>query len=104
MAFIGQSSPDIRNKLQRVEGLQDYTLEDLMKEAEKIINKRETPEEREERLRKIQEEREDRLRKEQEEKEEKCDKKCSRELSKILATVVQPRAESGRRDRQGDNR
>ena len=43
-----------------------------MREAEKIYNKRETPEEREERLRKLQEEREeDRLRREQEEKEEK---------------------------------
>ena len=33
-----------------------------MREAEKIYNKRETLEEREERLRKLQEEREDRLR------------------------------------------
>lgn len=40
MAFIWQSAPDIRNKLQRLEGLQDYTLQDLMKEAEKIFNKR----------------------------------------------------------------
>ena len=52
MAFIGQSAPD---KLQRLEGLQDYSLQDLMREAEKIYNKRETPEEREERLRKLQE-------------------------------------------------
>ena len=42
-----------------------------MREAEKICIKRETPEEREERLRKLQEEREDRLSQEQEEKEEK---------------------------------
>ena len=55
MAFIGQSAPDIRNKLQRLEGLQVYSLQDLMREAEKIY--RETPEEREERLRKLQEER-----------------------------------------------
>ena len=97
MAFIGQSAPDIRNKLQRLEGLQDYSLQDLMREAEKIYNKRETPEEREERLRKLQEEREDRLRREQEEKE-KRDRKHNRELSKILATVVQPRSESGKRE------
>ena len=71
MAFIGQSAPDIRNKLQRLEGLQDCSLQDLMREAEKIYNKRETPEERGERLRKLQEEREDRLRREQEEKEKK---------------------------------
>ena len=45
MAFIGQSAPDIRNKLQRLEGLQDYSLQDVMREAEKkIYNKRETPE------------------------------------------------------------
>ncbi|XP_065772805.1 uncharacterized protein [Muntiacus reevesi] len=74
-AFIGQSAPDIRNKLQKLEGLQDYSLQDLMREAEKIYNKRETPEERAERLRKVQEEREDRLRKEQEEKEEKREKR-----------------------------
>ena len=104
MAFIGQSAPDIRNKLQRLEGLQDYSLQDLMREAEKIYNKRETPEEREERLRKLQEEREDRLRREQEEKEEKRDRKRNRELSKILATVVQPRSESGKKERPGDNR
>ena len=103
MAFIGQSAPDIRNKLQRLEGLQDYSLQDLMREAEKIYNKRETPEEREERLRKLQEEREDRLRREQEEKE-KRDRKRNRELSKILATVVQPRSESGKKERPGDNR
>lgn len=41
-----------------------------MKEAEKIFNKRETPEEKEERLCRLQEEREDRLRKEIEDKEE----------------------------------
>ncbi|XP_053446530.1 uncharacterized protein LOC128585432 [Nycticebus coucang] len=29
MAFIGQSALDIRKKLQRIEGLQDYTLQDL---------------------------------------------------------------------------
>ena len=98
MAFIGQSALDIRNKLQRLEGLQDYSLQDLMREAEKIYNKRESPEEREERLRKLQEEREDRLRREREEKEEKRDRKCNRELIKILATVVQLRSESGKRE------
>ena len=46
MAFIGQSAPDIRNKLQRLEGLQDYSLQDLMREAEKIYNKRNSRRER----------------------------------------------------------
>ncbi|CAD7690257.1 unnamed protein product [Nyctereutes procyonoides] len=53
------SASDIGNKLQRLEGLQGYTLQDLVKEAEKVFNKRETLEEREERIRKEQEERED---------------------------------------------
>ncbi|EGV94693.1 Gag polyprotein [Cricetulus griseus] len=78
MSFIGQSAPDIRTKLQRLEGLQGYTLRDLVKEAEKIFNKRETPEEKEERLRKLQEDREN-----------VRDKKQNQELAKILATVVQ---------------
>ncbi|XP_032750942.1 uncharacterized protein LOC116893113 [Rattus rattus] len=49
MAFIGQSAPDIRKKLQKIVGLQDYTLQDLVKEAEKVYHKRETEEERMER-------------------------------------------------------
>lgn len=104
MAFIGQSAPDIRNKLQRLEGLQDYTLQDLMKEAEKVFNKRETPEEREERIQKLQEDREDRIRKELEEKEKRREKKRDRELSRILATVVQPRREQGSKGQLGGNR
>ncbi|XP_062041276.1 uncharacterized protein LOC133754966, partial [Lepus europaeus] len=89
MSFIGQSAPDIRNKLQRLEGLQGYTIQDLIKEAEKIYNKRETREEKEERIRKEQEERED-----------KRDKRRNRELSRILATVVQ----DIERSRPGQNR
>lgn len=41
MSFIWQAAPDIRTKLQRLENLQGYTLQDLLKEAEKIFNKRE---------------------------------------------------------------
>ena len=44
------------------------------------------------------------MRREQEEKEEKRYRKRNRELSKILATVVQPRLESGKKERPGDNR
>ena len=40
MAFIRQSAPNIRKKLQRVEGLQDYTIRDVVKEAEKVYHKR----------------------------------------------------------------
>ena len=60
MAFIGQSASDIKKKLQRLEGLQDYTLQDLVKEAEKVYHKRETEEEKQEREKKEAEERENR--------------------------------------------
>ena len=42
MAFLGQSASDIKKKLQRLEGLQDYTLQDVVKEAEKVFHKRKT--------------------------------------------------------------
>nr|XP_027807801.1 uncharacterized protein LOC114105480 [Marmota flaviventris] len=89
MAFIWQSAPDIRTKLQRLDNLQDFSLADLLKEAEKIYNKRETPEEREDRIRKMQEERELKLREESDKREREREKRRNRELSKILATVVQ---------------
>ena len=69
--------------------MQGYTLQDLLKEAEKIFNKRETQEEREDHIRREKEEREDRLRKEAEEKENARDRKRNRELNRILATAVQ---------------
>ena len=80
MAFIGQSAPDIKKKLQRLEGLQDHTLQDLVKEAEKVYHKRETEEERQEREKKEMEERENRR-----------DRRQERNLSKILAAVVNDR-------------
>ena len=46
MAFIGQSAPDIRKKLQRIEGLQDYTIRDVVREAEKVYHKREMEDEK----------------------------------------------------------
>lgn len=77
MAFIGQSASDIKKKLQRLEGLQDYTLQDLVKEAEKVYHKRETEEEKQEREKKEAEERENRR-----------DRRQERNLTKILAAVV----------------
>ncbi|XP_036037746.1 uncharacterized protein LOC118580016 [Onychomys torridus] len=38
LSFIYQSSPDIRAKLQRLEGLNSFNLSDLLKEAEKAFN------------------------------------------------------------------
>ena len=58
MAFIGQSALDIRRKLQRLERLQDLTIRDLVREANKIFNKRETEEEKEERKEREREEKE----------------------------------------------
>lgn len=77
MAFIGQSASDIKKKLQRLEGLQDYTLRDLVKEAEKVYHKRETEEERQEREKREREDRED-----------KRDRRQERNLTKILAAVI----------------
>jgi hypothetical protein len=42
MAFIGQSASDIRRRLQRLESLQTFSLQDLVKETEKVYHKRET--------------------------------------------------------------
>ncbi|KAL6092726.1 hypothetical protein STEG23_000168 [Scotinomys teguina] len=89
LSFIGQAAPDIRKKLQRMDGLQNLTLGDLVKEAEKMFYKRETVEEKEQRLEK-----------EREEKEKLRDKRRDRELTKILATVIVDRGEPRpRRDR-----
>ena len=48
MAFIGQSASDIKKKFHWLEGLQDYTFLDLVKEAEKVFHKRDTKEEKKE--------------------------------------------------------
>ena len=42
MAFIGQSASDIKRKLQRLKGLHATALQDLVREAEKVFNQRET--------------------------------------------------------------
>ena len=51
LAFVNQAAPDIRRKLQRMEGLGEQSIQDLVRAAEKVFNNRETPEEREERIR-----------------------------------------------------
>ncbi|XP_055280194.1 uncharacterized protein LOC129554897 [Moschus berezovskii] len=88
MSFIWQSAPDIRKKLERLDNLKESSLQDLVKEAERIFNKRETREERDERLKKEAEERDERLRKEAEKRENARDRKRNKEFSKLLATVV----------------
>ena len=51
LAFVNQAAPDIRKKLQKIEGLGEQMIQDLLKAAEKVFNNRETPEEREEQIR-----------------------------------------------------
>uniref|UniRef100_A0A8C6YUC6 Core shell protein Gag P30 domain-containing protein n=1 Tax=Nothoprocta perdicaria TaxID=30464 RepID=A0A8C6YUC6_NOTPE len=52
LAFVNQAAPDIRKKLQKIDRLGEQTVQDLLKVAEKVYNNRETPEERQERIRK----------------------------------------------------
>ena len=69
------------------------SLQDLVKEAEKVYHKREMDEERRERERK----------KEAEEREDRRDRKGEKNLNRILATVVGEREMRGteRENRQG---
>ena len=48
LAFVNQAAPDIRRKLQKIEGLGEQTIQDLLKAADYVFNNRETPEDREE--------------------------------------------------------
>lgn len=89
MAFIDQAALDIKGKLQRLDGIQTYGLQELVREAEKVYNKRETPEEREARLAKEQMEREDRR-----------DRVRNKHLTKILAAVVREKGPG----REGEKR
>ncbi|XP_073856797.1 uncharacterized protein [Macaca fascicularis] len=89
MAFIDQAALDIKGKLQRLDGIQTYGLQELVREAEKVYNKRETPEEREARLAKEQMEREDRK-----------DRVRNKHLTKILAAVVKEKGPG----REGEKR
>ncbi|XP_054546762.1 uncharacterized protein LOC129145082 isoform X1 [Talpa occidentalis] len=51
MAFVNQAAPDIKQKLQRIDRLGEKSIRDLMEVAEKVYNRRETPEQREDRIR-----------------------------------------------------
>ena len=41
LAFVNRAAPDIRRKLQKIEGLREQTIQDLLKAAEKVFNNRE---------------------------------------------------------------
>ena len=62
----------------------EQTIQDLLKAAEKIFNNKETPEEREERLRGEERELAEKIRKEDREHRAKKNRKNQRELAKIL--------------------
>ena len=47
LPFVNQAAPDIRRKLQKIEGLGEQTIQGLLKAAEKVFSNREIPEERE---------------------------------------------------------
>ena len=64
LAFVNQAAPNIRKKLQKIEGLGKQTIQDLLKAAEKVFNNRETPEEREERIRREERELAEKIKKE----------------------------------------
>ena len=50
LAFVNQAALDIRKKLQKIERLNEQSLQDLVRAAERVFNHRETPEERENRI------------------------------------------------------
>ena len=51
LAFVNQAAPNIKKKLQKIERLNEQSLQDLVRAAERVFNHRETPEEREDRIR-----------------------------------------------------
>ena len=89
LAFVNQAAPDIRRKLQKIEGLEEQTIQDLLKAAEKVFNNRETPEEREERIQWEERELAEKIRKEDREHSAKENRKNQRELAQILFAGMQ---------------
>ena len=51
LAFVNQAALDIRRKLQKIDRLGEQSIQDLVRVAKRVFNNRETPEEREERIR-----------------------------------------------------
>ena len=84
LTFVNQAAPDIRRKLQKIEGLGEQAIQDLLKAAEKVFNNRETPEEREERIRRAERELAEKIRKEDREHRARENQKNQRELAQII--------------------
>ena len=83
LAFVNQAAPDIRRKL-KIEGLGELSIQDLVRAAEKVFNNRETPEEREERVRQEEREYEERIRWEEREYRAEENRRNQKELAQIL--------------------
>ena len=83
LAFVNQAAPDIRRKLQKIERLGEQSIQDLVRAAERVFNHRETPEEREERVRR-------------EEREFRAKENCrnQKELAQIFFAGVRQGADS----------
>ena len=84
LAFVNQAAPDIRRKLQKIEGLGELSIQDLVRAAEKVFNNRETPEEREERIRQEEREYEKRIRREERKYRGEKNRRNQKELAQIL--------------------
>uniref|UniRef100_A0A8I5NCX5 CCHC-type domain-containing protein n=1 Tax=Papio anubis TaxID=9555 RepID=A0A8I5NCX5_PAPAN len=46
MSFVNQATPDIKRKLQKLEGLEGKQIQDLLQMAQRVYNNRDTPEEK----------------------------------------------------------
>ena len=84
LAFMNQAAPDIRRKLQKIEGLGKLSIQDLVRAAEKVFNNRETPEEREEWIRQEEREYEKRIRREERKYRAEKNWRNQKELAQIL--------------------
>ena len=84
LAFVNQAAPDSRRKLQKIEGLGELSIQDLVRAAETVFNNRETPEEREERIRREEREHEEWIRQEERECRAKENRRNQKELAQIL--------------------
>ena len=51
LTFVNQAAPNIKKKLQKIERLNKQSLQDLVRAAGRVFNHRETPEEREDCIR-----------------------------------------------------
>ena len=97
LSFINQAAPNIRRKLHKREGVGEISIRELLQQAEKVFNARETPEDREERLRKEKRVMQEKNRKEDREFQKRENKKQREEMARIFLARVKegPRSPRG---------